>query len=196
MHRTLKRETSTIHPRRPTFRPETETWATHLATLIPTHPSLLLRGSDATPQALRILDLCTGTGCIALLLHSLLHRTHPSLHILGIDPWRVKICTTTSPPITSSTAAQRSKSASSTAISSTTKITKQYGEGRRVRAGTSWSQIRRMSPPGSTTTARRGAYGTGNPGLRLCPPPLIPTRGSLRMRMKRLRTRAMLSTRA
>ncbi|KAL9007442.1 MAG: hypothetical protein Q9173_007290, partial [Seirophora scorigena] len=66
-------------------RPETEAWATYLATLIPTHPSLLPRGDDAAPRTLRILDLCTGTGCIALLLHSLLHRTHPSLDILGID---------------------------------------------------------------------------------------------------------------
>ncbi|KAI4114655.1 MAG: hypothetical protein LQ345_004600 [Seirophora villosa] len=66
-------------------RPETETWATNLATLIPTYPPLLPHGDDAAPRALRILDLCTGTGCIALLLHSLLHRTHPSLQILGID---------------------------------------------------------------------------------------------------------------
>lgn len=34
---------------------------------------------------LRILDLCTGTGCIALLLHSLLSRSHAALRIHGVD---------------------------------------------------------------------------------------------------------------
>ncbi|KAL8982706.1 MAG: hypothetical protein Q9177_005188, partial [Variospora cf. flavescens] len=63
-------------------RPETEAWASHLAALILTHSSPLCRGVDSP---LCILDLCTGTGCIALLLHSLLHRTHHSLQILGID---------------------------------------------------------------------------------------------------------------
>ncbi|KAJ5491607.1 hypothetical protein N7539_003174 [Penicillium diatomitis] len=43
------------------------------------------------PKPIRILDLCTGTGCIALLLHALLktpkppHPQSPALQILGID---------------------------------------------------------------------------------------------------------------
>ncbi|RAK77496.1 uncharacterized protein BO72DRAFT_339008, partial [Aspergillus fijiensis CBS 313.89] len=37
------------------------------------------------PQPLRILDLCTGTGCITLLLHALLSPSYPSLKIVGID---------------------------------------------------------------------------------------------------------------
>lgn len=32
-----------------------------------------------------MLDLCTGTGCIALLLYSLLRRAVPDLHVRGID---------------------------------------------------------------------------------------------------------------
>ncbi|KAL9016604.1 MAG: hypothetical protein Q9185_006047 [Variospora sp. 1 TL-2023] len=64
-------------------RPETEAWASHLATLI-LNPSFPFPHGGDQP-CLRILDLCTGTGCIALLLHSLLHRTHHSLQILGID---------------------------------------------------------------------------------------------------------------
>lgn len=34
---------------------------------------------------MRILDLCTGTGCIPLLLHSLLSRSFAQLEILGVD---------------------------------------------------------------------------------------------------------------
>ncbi|KAL8965244.1 MAG: hypothetical protein Q9197_006602, partial [Variospora fuerteventurae] len=64
-------------------RPETEAWASHLAALI-LNPSFSFPHGGDQPS-LRILDLCTGTGCIALLLHSLLHRTHHSLQILGID---------------------------------------------------------------------------------------------------------------
>ncbi|KAL9602845.1 MAG: hypothetical protein Q9219_001540 [cf. Caloplaca sp. 3 TL-2023] len=67
-------------------RPETETWTTHLANYFLPPPRQDPR------NALRILDLCTGTGCISLhLLHSLLHHhrqkqpTPLSLQILGID---------------------------------------------------------------------------------------------------------------
>lgn len=65
-----------------TGRPETEAWTMHLAHRILSHPGFKLRAPNAP---LRILDLCTGTGCISLLLHALLHRAHPSLEILGID---------------------------------------------------------------------------------------------------------------
>ncbi|MCJ1393041.1 hypothetical protein MMC18_005913 [Xylographa bjoerkii] len=60
-------------------RPETETYTTLLA-------SALIQHAQAAPlPALRILDLCTGTGCIALLLHALLAPHVPDLSILGVD---------------------------------------------------------------------------------------------------------------
>lgn len=37
------------------------------------------------PSSLRILDLCTGTGCIPLLLHQLLSPHIPKLEIVGVD---------------------------------------------------------------------------------------------------------------
>jgi methylase of polypeptide subunit release factors len=40
---------------------------------------------------LRILDLCTGTGCISLLLHSLLSPYFPRLSIVGVDVSAVAI---------------------------------------------------------------------------------------------------------
>ncbi|KAL3469381.1 S-adenosyl-L-methionine-dependent methyltransferase [Aspergillus californicus] len=39
--------------------------------------------NESTP--LRVLDLCTGTGCIPLLLHALLSSHYPQLSIIGID---------------------------------------------------------------------------------------------------------------
>ena len=36
-------------------------------------------------KPLHILDLCTGTGCIPLLLYSLIHSCFSSVHILGVD---------------------------------------------------------------------------------------------------------------
>ncbi|KAK2602422.1 hypothetical protein N8I77_008956 [Diaporthe amygdali] len=66
-------------------RPEPEAYTTHLANLIK-QDSLLSQGDNQSPSALRVLDLCTGTGCIALLLYSLLRRAIPaSLHVLGVD---------------------------------------------------------------------------------------------------------------
>lgn len=41
--------------------------------------------SSPRPTTLRILDLCTGTGCIALLLHALLSPHIPYPSVLGID---------------------------------------------------------------------------------------------------------------
>lgn len=73
-------------------RPETESIITHLAsTIVATFSS---RQDDAglirnigyhRKSPLRILDLCTGTGCIPLLLHSLLPPTIPHLQIVGVD---------------------------------------------------------------------------------------------------------------
>lgn len=61
-------------------RPEPEAYTTYLAHLITTQT--LFR---PLPPSLTILDLCTGTGCIALLLHSLLARTISHMHTHGID---------------------------------------------------------------------------------------------------------------
>ncbi|KAL2039077.1 hypothetical protein N7G274_008126 [Stereocaulon virgatum] len=75
-------------------RPETEAITTHLASLLqppsaPTpslYPKRTTKNKPLASQApLRILDLCTGTGCIPLLLHALLSPHTPSLHISGID---------------------------------------------------------------------------------------------------------------
>ncbi|MCJ1285186.1 hypothetical protein MMC26_004524 [Xylographa opegraphella] len=60
-------------------RSETESYTTLLA-------EALLRHTQALPpQGLRILDLCTGTGCIALLLHALLAPRISNVSICGID---------------------------------------------------------------------------------------------------------------
>lgn len=40
---------------------------------------------DRKGKSLRVLDLCTGTGCIALLLHALLAPHVEQLHVLGVD---------------------------------------------------------------------------------------------------------------
>ncbi|MCJ1293832.1 hypothetical protein MMC34_005388 [Xylographa carneopallida] len=60
-------------------RPETESYTILLA-------EALIQHTQATPlQDLRVLDLCTGTGCIALLLYALLAPHVPNLSICGID---------------------------------------------------------------------------------------------------------------
>src|SRR3569833_1208887 len=68
----------------PPFRPEPEAYATHLATLLK-HGLLAGVDSPGPSSTLRILDLCTGTGCIPLLLYSHLHAVFGSLTIHGVD---------------------------------------------------------------------------------------------------------------
>jgi HemK-like putative methylase len=69
------------------YRTETEAWATYTARVIEKNFSSM----DDQPSVvggsfpLRILDLCTGTGCIAMHLHQLLHDSFPGLKILGLD---------------------------------------------------------------------------------------------------------------
>ncbi|KAL8708138.1 MAG: hypothetical protein Q9220_006899 [cf. Caloplaca sp. 1 TL-2023] len=74
-------------------RPETETWTHHLASLLlsPASSPLERDGGDQRGQAdgkgrrLRVLDLCTGSGCIPLLLYSLLATTFEGIEIRGVD---------------------------------------------------------------------------------------------------------------
>ena len=47
--------------------------------------SSLVTSSSKLPRNLHILDLCTGTGCISLLIHSLLVPQIPKLQVLGLD---------------------------------------------------------------------------------------------------------------
>lgn len=58
-------------------RPETEAYTEHLASL--------LRGLSKTRRDLTIVDFCTGTGCIPLLLYSLLAKRFPGLAVQGFD---------------------------------------------------------------------------------------------------------------
>ncbi|EER29017.1 hypothetical protein D8B26_000759 [Coccidioides posadasii str. Silveira] len=62
-------------------RPETESYTFRTARLILSE----LRMGSSSPAPIRILDLCTGTGCIPLLLHSLLASSIPDLALVGID---------------------------------------------------------------------------------------------------------------
>lgn len=63
-------------------RPETEAWVTHLADIACRHTDTNRAGGAAN---LRVLDLCLGSGCIGLLLHSLLERQFPRLSVRGFD---------------------------------------------------------------------------------------------------------------
>ncbi|PHH77627.1 hypothetical protein CDD80_398 [Ophiocordyceps camponoti-rufipedis] len=60
-------------------RPETEAYACHLADLI-----LRTRFFDSS-RPLKVLDLCSGTGCISLLLFSRLQSSFDDLDVLGVD---------------------------------------------------------------------------------------------------------------
>ena len=61
-------------------RPETESYTTYLAARIFEQNTSLGIG-----EAVHILDLCSGTGCISLLLYSLLAHRIPKLRITGVD---------------------------------------------------------------------------------------------------------------
>lgn len=64
----------------PLCRPETESITSYLAAILPT-----LFPRHKLPRRLRILDLCTGTGCIPLLLHSLFSSQAKDIQLYGID---------------------------------------------------------------------------------------------------------------
>ncbi|KAL3422707.1 HemK family methyltransferase [Phlyctema vagabunda] len=61
-------------------RPETEAYTTHLAEML-----LQYHAEFAEKESFKIIDFCTGSGCIALLLHSLLSPKLPRLKITGVD---------------------------------------------------------------------------------------------------------------
>ncbi|KAK3328500.1 S-adenosylmethionine-dependent methyltransferase [Cercophora scortea] len=65
-------------------RPETEAYTMKLARILQrearNHPY-----PQSPPPPVRIIDVCTGTGCIALQLFRSLQPIHPTLHVSGID---------------------------------------------------------------------------------------------------------------
>ncbi|KAI3010646.1 hypothetical protein CBS147346_1411 [Aspergillus niger] len=67
-------------------RPETETFTFHAANLISRNVANASQ-SRIKPRAIsvRVIDLCTGTGCISLLLHALVAPYVRHLSIVGID---------------------------------------------------------------------------------------------------------------
>lgn len=69
-------------------RRETELYTAYIANSITTQLKQQARpqiGVSHASRTVRILDLCTGTGCIPLLLYSILSKHIPRLHILGVD---------------------------------------------------------------------------------------------------------------
>ncbi|KAM4056219.1 peptidase family M41 domain-containing protein [Hirsutella rhossiliensis] len=65
-------------------RPETEAYACHLVDLIRTRRHLD-KNPNSGSHGLNIIDFCTGTGCIPLLLFSSLHNSFSALNVLGVD---------------------------------------------------------------------------------------------------------------
>jgi HemK-like putative methylase len=78
-----------------TYRPETETYTSHLARLLlegklhkdlnPERFGPVAAERKTRPEPLKILDLCSGSGCISLLLYSLLSEKIPNIKIRGYD---------------------------------------------------------------------------------------------------------------
>ncbi|KAK8012748.1 S-adenosyl-L-methionine-dependent methyltransferase [Apiospora marii] len=72
-------------------RPETETWTYALASEVVARLAGTTSSSSSPEDAkkkektLRIVDFCTGTGCIPLLLYALLHRRFRNLQVWGFD---------------------------------------------------------------------------------------------------------------
>jgi len=64
-------------------RPETEAYVCHLSDLL--RNGRLLGRSAASSEQLRIVDFCTGTGCIPLLLFAELQKVVKTLDVRGID---------------------------------------------------------------------------------------------------------------
>jgi HemK-like putative methylase len=69
-------------------RPETEAYTTHLANLLASRklfsPQSRLQ-SRLQSKSLNVIDFCTGTGCIPLLLFANLQRAFQELKVVGVD---------------------------------------------------------------------------------------------------------------
>ncbi|KAK3956063.1 S-adenosyl-L-methionine-dependent methyltransferase [Pseudoneurospora amorphoporcata] len=68
-------------------RTETESYTIHLSNILRRSAVSSSKSDPADQQPLNIIDLCTGTGCIPLLLYSQLSRSLPfqSLNVVGVD---------------------------------------------------------------------------------------------------------------
>ncbi|PKY05892.1 S-adenosyl-L-methionine-dependent methyltransferase [Aspergillus campestris IBT 28561] len=66
-------------------RPETEAYTVHTADLIRSYLRSRERRGETKDESLRIVDICSGTGCISLLLHALLAPHLEKVSVLGID---------------------------------------------------------------------------------------------------------------
>ncbi|ESZ93685.1 hypothetical protein SBOR_5925 [Sclerotinia borealis F-4128] len=66
-------------------RPETEAYTTHLAELLVKARPFFYEECKSQQNSLKIIDFCSGTGCISLLLYSLLTKVYPKLEIVGLD---------------------------------------------------------------------------------------------------------------
>ncbi|KAF7864520.1 hypothetical protein EAF04_006652 [Stromatinia cepivora] len=66
-------------------RPETEAYTTHLAELLVKAKPFLKKKCQSQQDSLKIIDFCSGTGCISLLLYSLLTKVYTRLEIVGLD---------------------------------------------------------------------------------------------------------------
>ena len=65
-------------------RPETEAYTIYLAELL---KSVYFRNTDEQkrPETLNVIDFCTGTGCIPLLLYGMLRKVTRKLDVRGVD---------------------------------------------------------------------------------------------------------------
>ncbi|KAF7941150.1 hypothetical protein BELL_0186g00020 [Botrytis elliptica] len=66
-------------------RPETEAYTTYLAELLIKAKHSFHEKIENRRNPLKIIDFCSGTGCISLLLYSLLNKVYPRLEIVGLD---------------------------------------------------------------------------------------------------------------
>lgn len=65
-------------------RQETEAYTYHVANLVKSNDNFRAQANESK-NSLRILDLCTGSGCIPLLLFALLQKSFVALDVQGVD---------------------------------------------------------------------------------------------------------------
>ncbi|CAD6440063.1 dd711cae-354d-4166-99ad-56293c21615f [Sclerotinia trifoliorum] len=66
-------------------RPETEAYTAHVAKLLVKAKPFLYEKCQSRQESMKIIDFCSGTGCISLLLFSLLTNVYTKLEIVGLD---------------------------------------------------------------------------------------------------------------